>query len=133
MQLTMKPMKNRPLIIAVLLIIIVLSSCYYHHSHDVSISIQEDEEEYRLLARFDERKTKLVQNYINQHAGNNNVFKTGRVKIDASTTIEDDIPVYIKFHPGRLKIKFNKEENPEESYEKVKDMCEGIKDLLAEN
>lgn len=130
----MKPMKNRPFIIAVLLIIIVLFSCNFHHDgHDVAVSISEDEEEYRFSAWFDESKTREIQNYMSNHFDGNDIFKGGNIKIEATTTFEETVPVYIKFRPGKLKIKFNKEESPEESYEKVKDMCEGIKQLLAEN
>lgn len=130
----MKPMKNRPFIIAVLLIMIVLFSCNHHRDdHDVSISITEDENEYRFSARFDESKTRMIQNFMSRHFDGNDIFKRGNIKIDATTTFEESVPVYIKFHPGRLKIKFNKEENEEASCEHVKDMCEGIKELLAQN
>lgn len=130
----MRPMKNRPFIIAVLLIIVVLFSCHYHHnSNDVAVSISEDEDEYRFSAKFDESKTKMIQNFMSNRFTGNEIFNGGNVKIDATTTFEENAPVYIKFHPGRLKIKFNKEENTEASCEHVKDMCEGIKELLAQN
>jgi hypothetical protein len=130
----MQPMKNRPFIIAVLLILVVLFSCHYHpNSNDVAVSIAEDEDEYRFSARFDERKTQVIQNFMSRHFEGNSIFKGGNIDIDATTTFENDVPVYIKFRPGRLKIKFNKDENEEASCEHVKDMCEGIKDLLAQN
>jgi hypothetical protein len=129
----MKPMKNRPFIIAVLLIMIVLFSCNHHGDHDVSISVSEDEDEYRFSARFDESKTQMIQNFMSRHFDGSDIFKGGNIKIDATTNFEENVPVYIKFNPGRLKIKFNKEENEEASCEHVKDMCEGIKELLAQN
>jgi hypothetical protein len=127
-------MKVRFLLVAVVLFFaVVFSSCHRHH-HDVSVSIQESEEEYRLSASFDESKTRQVQNYIDEYTGNNGIFRSGgNVEIDATTTLEDNIRVYIKSHPGRLKIKFDKADNDEAAYEKVKDMCEGIKALLAKN
>lgn len=128
-------MKIRFLLVAgVLFFISILSSCHWHHNHDVSISINDDEDIYQLSARFDDSKTKAVLHFIDKYAGSNEIFKSGgNVEIDATTTLEDNIRIYIRSYPGRLKIKFNKEENSEESYEHVKDMCEGIKELLAKN
>ena len=127
-------MKIRFLLVAgVLFFLSVFSSCYHHHHHDVSISIRESEREYQLSASFDESRTRQVQNYIDEYTGSNGIFRSGNVEIDATTTLEDNIRVYIKSHPGHLKIKFDKADNDEASYEKVKDMCEGIKELLAKN
>jgi len=112
----------------------LFSSCFNHHSNDVSISIKEDEAEYRLSARFDDSKTRAVQNYIKQCTASNSIFKHGgRNEIDATVTLDDNTRLYIKSQEGHLKIKLNKEENSEESYERVKEMCEGVKELLAEN
>ena len=127
-------MKIRFLIIAGgIFLLTVLNSCFNYHGNDVSISIKESEEEYQLSAYFDESKTRTVQNYIDEYTGTNGIFRSGNVEIDVTTTLEDNIRVYIKSRPGRLKIKFDKEGNSEASYEKVKDMCEGIKEILAKN
>jgi len=121
------------LIAASLILLNVLSSCYnYHSNDDVSISIKEDDNEYRLSARFDDRKTRAIQNYICEFAEQRNFFKAGH-HIDGTVTLDDNTRVYIKSYEGHLKIKFDKEENSDESYEKVQEMCEGIKELLAEN
>ena len=113
------------------------SSCYndsyFSNSDDVSISIQESDDVYKMSASFDERKTRKVKNYISDYTGDGLFQSGGNVVMDAKTTYGDNINVYIKFRPGRLKIKLDKDENSEEAYNEVKDMCEGIKELLADD
>ena len=110
------------------------SSCFNYHDNDVSISIQEDEDEYKLSAHFEDRKTRAVQNFIKEYTASTVNFKSkGNNYVDATVTLDDNTKFYIKSYEGRLKIKFDKEQNSEESYEKIKEMCEGVKDLLAEN
>ena len=132
-------MKTRFLFVAAALFLgTAFSSCwhdYYHYNHDnVSVSVQEDDEEYRLNAKYDEDKTMAVDNYIKSCTGSDGHYRYGgHGNFDATLTLDDNSRVYIKSREGRLKIKFNKEENSEEAYEKIKDMCEGIKEILAEN
>ena len=122
------------LIAAGVFFINIFSSCFRYHSNDVSISIQEDEEQYRLSAHFEDRKTRAVQNFIKEYTASTVNFKSkGNNYVDATVTLDDNTKFYIKSYEGRLKIKFDKEQNSEESYEKIKEMCEGVKELLAEN
>ena len=112
----------------------IFSSCFNYHDNDVSVSIQEDEEEYKLSAHFEDRKTRAVQNFIKEYTASTVNFKSkGNNYVDATVTLDDNTKFYIKSKEGLLKIKFDKEQNSEESYEKVKEMCEGVKELLAEN
>lgn len=128
-------MKSKFLLVAgCLFLLSVFSSCYWHHHHDVSISINDDEDIYQLSARFDEGKTRAVDNYIKAHTETNGRFGyEGHGDLEGTLILDDNTRIYIKSREGRLKIKFNKEENSAESYERVKEMCEGIKELLAKN
>lgn len=122
------------LIAAGLFFVNIFSSCFNYRDNDVSISIQEDEEQYRLSARFEDRKTRAVQNYISRYTASTVNFKSRRNKyVDATVTLDDNTRFYIKSKQGLLKIKLDKEENSAESCEKIKKMCEGVKELLAEN
>lgn len=129
-------MKARYFAIAICIFFLCGLSCYndsyFSNSDDVSISIQESDDVYKMSASFDERKTRKVKNYISDYTGESGPFKSGgNIVMDATTTFGNNITVYIKFRPGRLKIKLDKDENSEEAYNEVKDMCEGIKELLA--
>ena len=122
------------LVAACVFLATIFSSCFNYHDNDVSISIQEGEEEYKLSAHFEDRKTRAVQNFIKEYTASGISFKRKNNNyIDATVTLDDNTRFYIKSKEGLLKIKFDKEQNSEESYEKVKAMCEGVKDLLAEN
>ena len=110
------------------------SACHVHHgnNHDLSVSVKESDDEYQFTASFDEDKTRKVQNFISGYTGENGLFKNGgNVEIDANTTLDDNAQIYIRCHPGRLKIKFDRDDNSAISYEHAKEMCEGIKDILA--
>jgi hypothetical protein len=129
-------MKTRLLFFAAgLLLVTVLSSCHddsYYRDGNMSISVREDDEEYRMNASYDEDKTMAVDNYIKSCTGSGYRYN-GHGDFNATLVLDDNSRVYIKSKEGRLKIKFNKEENSEEAYEKIRHMCEGIKELLAEN
>lgn len=129
-------MKIRFLLVAgVLFSISVLSSCHWHRgNHEVSVSVNDEEDIYQFSARFDDNKTIAVERYIKQCTEDGHIFKYGgHGDMDATLILDDNTRVYIRSREGRLKIKFNKEENSEESYERIRDMCEGIKELLAKN
>jgi hypothetical protein len=52
-------------------------------------------------------------------------------EIDADITLDDKTKFYVKTVPDELRIKLNKRKNAIESYQKNKQMGEGIKQLLA--
>lgn len=125
-------MKKSILFIATCISLTALfSSCFSYQSNNVSVTINDDEDQYTLSATFQERKTRAVQNYINEYAGGATIIKSGRA--DATVTLDDETAFYIRSKRGKLKIKFDKEENSAAAYEKVKAMCEGIKEIVAEN
>lgn len=124
-------MKKRNLLYAALIVSIVLalSSCF--HDHDIHIRVNDDEDVYRMRASYDEDLTDEVQRVINTHLKHNHSNALVRWNTEKEITLDDGTVVYIKAKPGRLKIKVDKTENPEEGYERVREMCDEIKDVLA--
>lgn len=122
-------MKKRNLLYAglILAITVTLSSCF--HDHDISISVNDDDDVYRMRASYDEDQARAVQRIINSHLCGSISFHHGYVDTDAR--LNDGTSVYIKARPGRLKINFDRSENTEENFEKLEQMCEEIKDVLA--
>ena len=49
------------------------------------------------------------------------------INMNAGIKLDDKTTFYIKKSPGYLKIKFDKEKNTEEAFEKFKSVLEGIK------
>ena len=128
----MKPrfLLNKYWLIA-LIIFLGSLSCTFHR-HDVSVSIKESEDVYQMSARFNGRKTSAVERLINEYSATGNVFWPGGNDIDATVSLGGHNQFYVKSSRGRVKIKFDKDENSDEAYYKVKEMCEGIKEMLAE-
>ena len=126
-------MKKRNLLYAALIvaITIALSSCF--HDHDISVHVNDDEDVYRMRASFDEDLTADVQQVINRYLHQHHSASLVHVFTDGEITLDDGTSFYIKTGPGRLKIKIDKSENPEEVCEDLRQMCDEIKEVLANN
>ena len=107
-----------------------MSSCFHHH--DISISISDDDDEYEMDALYQRNKTHTVQVYLNEHLLNNRGSLKKRWK-DEVIILDDHTKLYLHAYPGEMRIKIDKTENSEESYDKVKQVCEELKDILADN
>lgn len=124
-------MKKRNLLYAALIVSVVLalSSCF--HDHDIHIRVNDDEGVYRMRASYDEDLTDEVQRVINAHLKQHHSNALIHWNTEKEITLDDGTVVYIKAKPGRLRIKVDKTENPEEGCENIRQMCDEIKDVLA--
>jgi hypothetical protein len=123
-------MKKRKLLYAALIlsVTVTLSACF--HDHSISISVNDDEDIYKMKASFDENQTRAVQRIINEHLREHISLSTIHGFIDTDVTLDDGASCHIKSRPGSLRINFDKSENTEENCERLKEMCEEIKDEL---
>jgi len=126
-------MRKRNLLYAglILSVVILLSSCFHLH-HGISISVNDDEDIYRMRASFDEDKTRAVQRIINAHLHGHHSLSVVHGYVDTDLTLDDGTSFHIKSKPGSLRINFDKTENSEESCERMKEMCEEIKNVLVQ-
>ena len=125
-------MKNYILVAVTGFMLMGLASCF-HHRNDISITISDDADEFEMDALYHKRKTHAVRVYLNDHLLHN---KTGRYKknVDGEEMILDDnTKLYLNEYPGSLRIKIDKEENPTGSYEKIKQACEEMKEIMLDN
>jgi hypothetical protein len=113
-----------------LMVLVFLSSCF--HDHDICISVSDDEDEYEMEASYRKNQTHAVQVYLDEHLFNGSTSTYRRWQNEA-VTLDDKTTFYINSRPGQLRIKFDKTENSEESYEKVRQACEELKEVLADN
>ncbi|MEP6846347.1 MAG: hypothetical protein ABI861_10105 [Panacibacter sp.] len=116
-----------------MLLVCIGLSCYHFDHHDTSISISETKDAYKMSAWFDKNKTGKVHQYMDQKLGEHNNVSFKNAEIDAIVTLDDRTTFYIKSLPGDLNIKLEKGSNSFESYTEIKEMCEGIKAVIAEN
>lgn len=112
--------------------LLVLSSCF-HHGNDISITISDDEDEYEMDASYSKKQSHAVRVYLNDHLLDKRIVLHKNRYVDEEVTLEDNTTFYINAYPGELRIKIDKRENSEESCEKVKQICEELKEILAEN
>lgn len=125
-------MKKQLLLSAsVLFLLSVFSSCF--RDHDVSIYVSDSEDVYRMKAKYRKNQTLAVQRFLDEEFRDDNIISFKNSSVDEEIILDDDTRFYINSRPGKLKIQIDKTENTEESYNKIKAVCEDIKVLLAEN
>ena len=126
-------MKNYIVSLALgLMMIAGMSSCF-HHRHDISISVSDDEDEYEMEADYRRNQSHAVQVYLNNNLLNNSNVSIQNGFVDDEVTLDDKTTFYINTNPGELIIIINKNENTEESCERVRQACEELKQILADN
>ncbi len=111
-------------------ICVVGMCCMYGHGH-TDISISEDDHTYSMNAHFSKSKMRNVEEYMDSRIGRRSNTSFTNTRIDAILTLDDHTKFYINKSQGTLEIKFDKDENSDESYREIKSMCEGIKKSLA--
>jgi hypothetical protein len=113
--------------------LLVMSSCFHVHDHDMSITTTDDEEEFEMEASYNRDQTRAVQVYLNDHLINSSNRSFRNKRINDEITLDDKTTIYINSHPGRLRIKIDKTENSEESYERVRELCDELKEIIEDN
>src|SRR5215217_2469894 len=113
-----------------ILLLCLCLSCSQFHGNRTNITVSEDNNVYRMTAKFDANKTKGIQDYIDQCLEKHGHISFVNSRTDASITLHDKTTFYIKSKPGNLEIKLNKKENAVSSYNKIKKMCEGVKSII---
>jgi hypothetical protein len=113
--------------------LLVMSSCFHVHDHDMSITTTDDEDEYEMEASYSKNKTHAVQVYLNERLVNHSSRSFTNRRINDEITLDDKTTVYINSYPGELRIKINKAENSEESCERVREICDELKEILEDN
>jgi hypothetical protein len=84
-----------------------------------------------MKAHFNKNKTRKVENYMDETIGDQSNMSFINTRIRGQLALDDHTTFYLKKYPGFLEIKFNKGENSYESYQKIKAMCQGIKEVIA--
>src|ERR1700704_5353193 len=101
------------------------------HHGNTSISFTETKHFYSMEAWFNKSMTSDIEHYMDKRIGSESNMSFVNTRIDGRLSLEDQSTIYIKKYPGYLRIKLDKDENSGDSYERIRDMCEGIKRLLA--
>jgi len=126
--------KNILLVMCAFLMAGSLSSCWLNHMNndDLSISVTDADDYYKIKAEYDEDRTGEVQTYLNKNFSPNDIFASEDDYMDINTELSDHTKLYLKSSPGKILIRLNKDENSKESYERIKKIGEGLKAELAD-
>lgn len=115
-----------------LMMIAGLSSCFHHHP-DMSISVSDDEDEFEMDADYRRNQSHKVQVYLNDRLLTNSGVSIRNGFIDDEVILKDKTTFYINTNPGELNIRINKNENSEESCERIREICEELKVIIEDN
>src|ERR1700754_4495666 len=124
-------MKKRVSLFFLLCALCLFSCIHISHGGNTDIKFSESDYYYSMRARFNDSKTRSVEYYMDNEMGSRSNISFVNTRIDGRIAFDDHTNFYIKKYPGYLLIKLNKGDNTHDSYERVRRMCEGIKDLLA--
>lgn len=118
--------------LAISICVMLLAGCVRYHSERVrhgstSVTIRETDDHYKLDAKFRRSSTDEVERAINQALVEN---KFSDADFNGTITLEDESRVYVRLRSGRLRIRFDKDENSEASYERVKRLGDNIKVVI---
>ena len=107
-----------------------ISCTDFGNDHDTSFSYHDSPHYYSRKARFDRNKTRDVEQFMDRAIGSDSRMSFVNTKIDGRIALDDRTILYIKKYPGRLYIKLDKDENSYDAYQKIKSMCQQLKDVV---
>jgi hypothetical protein len=81
-------------------------------------------------ANFDQERMRDVEHYLDRRIGRRNHMSFVNLRHDGKLSLDDNTNYYLEKSNGHIEINLDKEENSNESYHRIKDMCEGIKAVL---
>jgi hypothetical protein len=123
--------KNFSLPLSMLFCAGIFTACNFTSGHDTRISIHDNPDTYRFSARYDPKNAAGVENFVEQKLAQNGLTIGNENNFDANVLLNDGTGMYIHLSPGSLKINLNRHDNSTASYLEVKQICEGVKNILA--
>ena len=97
---------------------------------DVKISVTDSDDTYEFYAKYDKKKTRRVQDFINSKVAPSSYSTDDEMEI--TVTLDDKTEFELVEAPGKVRIKLDKEDNSNASYHRIKEMCEGIKKVIGQ-
>ena len=122
-------MKKLFLLFCVLTVITTIS-CMDLDNSDTSLSFSETEHDYSMEANFDQERMRDVEHYLDRKIGRRSHMSFVNLRHNGKLSLDDNTNFYLEKSNGHIEINLDKEENSNESYHRIKDMCEGIKEVL---
>lgn len=124
--------RNLVLVVLGLMMMAAIASCFHHHN-DFSIRFSDDDDEFEMEADYPRHQSHDVKVYLNDHLLNQVSHRRRHSFKNEEITLDDNTKFYIDSYPGELNIRIDKEENSEEGYIRVKELCQGLKVVIENN
>lgn len=118
-------MKIKLLLICQIALFGMLAAC---NNGDVNIAVKDEDDSFRFRADYDENLSPRVSEFLNDHISPIRIDPERDSKI--VTVLPDQTKLTVESSPGELMIYLDKEENSRASYHRVKNLCEGVKDVI---
>lgn len=118
-------MKMKTLLISQIAMLAMLFSC---NNGDVSIAVKDEDDYYRFKAQFDENLSSDVTEFLNDRLSTVRIDPERDSKI--ITVLPDQTRLTLESSPGELMVYLDKDENSRDSYHRIKNLCEGVKDVI---
>ena len=125
-------MKKQILVLSCALFFVTsFSSCFRHHRHDTSVTISDDGDDYEMYASYDSRKTRNIQRLVDRELNLALNRSCVNRRVDDIIRLDDETSFYMRSFPGEIRISVDRSEVSDESWEKIQNLCEEIKEALA--
>jgi|GEM_PF-3522784 len=115
----------KTLLISQIAMLAMLISC---NNGDVSIAVKDEDDYYRFKAQFDDNLSPDVSRFLNDQLSTVRIDPEKDSKI--VTVLPDQTRITVESSPGEVMIYLDKDENSRDSYHRIKNLCEGVKDVI---
>ncbi|MDR6806391.1 hypothetical protein J2Y45_003583 [Dyadobacter sp. BE34] len=119
-------MKMKLLLICQMVVLAMLVSC--NNNGDVSIAVKDEDDYYRFRAQFDDNLSADVSRFLNDQLSTVRIDPEKDSKI--ITVLPDQTRITVESSPGEVMIYLDKDENSRDAYHRIKNLCEGVKDVI---
>lgn len=102
------------------------------NGNDISITVNESKEQFKISADFPDDKTRSVQRCLDKSLDPSGMSFVN-TRIDGEISPGNGMLFFLKLSPGHLNIKLDKRKNSPGSYRKMKELGEDLKEVLTKN
>jgi hypothetical protein len=114
------------------ILISAMSSCFHRHN-DFSIRFSDDDDEFEMEADYPRHQSHNVKVFLNDQLLNHVAHRGRHSFKNEEITLDDNTTFYIDAAPGEVNIRVDKDENSEEGYIRVKELCQGLKLVIEDH
>lgn len=119
-------------VVAICLFIMLLSGCIHYETDRVrhgrvSITVKESDHQLRIDAKFKRSQTDQVARIVKEALDRNASYENIHATI---FTIRDDDKLFVRLRKGHLKIRLDKDENDEVTYNRIRRLADQIKIVM---